>query len=112
MHWLRKQFSIAAVSAAIVMLPVAAQNLDSAQSIERLLDQVASELKSGSEAATPTFSRLQALELIFTAAQRAHYLKLLSAYYGLRGMHLKEVEAGEQALKNIVDPDERASVLY
>ena len=113
MGGLRKQLAVvAAILAAAIVLPIAAQSLDPAQDVEQLLGQAASELKNGPEAAKSTFSRLKVLESTFTAAQRTHYLKLLSAFYGYRGMHKQQVEISEQALKSITDPDERVSLLY
>ena len=112
MHRLIKQLSIAAVFAVAIVLSAMAQNLDSAQNVEQLLNQVASELKDNPEAAKFTISRLQALEQVFTRDQKNHYLKLLSTFYGYRGMRRQQVETSEQALKSITDPDERAGLLY
>lgn len=107
-----KQLLIAASFAVAVAVPALAQSVDSSQNVEQLLSQAASEIKNGPEAATSTFSRLEALESKFTESQRSHYLKLLSAFYGFRGLHKQQVETSEKALKWITDPEERASQLY
>ncbi|HEX7646832.1 MAG TPA: GGDEF domain-containing protein, partial [Noviherbaspirillum sp.] len=111
MRWWQRQCSIAAVFAAIVV-PSMAQSAEAAQNVERLLNQVASELKNEPEAAKSTIASLQGLEASFTESQKVRYLKLLSAFYGFQGMRSKQIEASEQALKGIIDPEERASLLY
>ena len=81
--------------------------------IDGLLAKAARELDvAGPEAAKNDLEELSKYEMSMSPHQQGTFFKLRSSAFALRAMYKDQVQSSIDALKVVVDPDLRASILY